>query len=254
MSEQEIREGMLLAVWDEPPLDFDPDVLMKRAEQKKSRRRALVSVGVATALIAVSAFALPSLLPKTGGDDQIASQQTTSPAPTPTEAPDARALRISNALAEKLGTEVPDLREVYANLQPGPVYQLPSSTTRSKAPGTPPDPSLHGYVYLTDYLGPTALQVIGSKNLQSQRTVCAGALTCRELGQEDGSKVFAAEFQDGNSTVVRAVSSRIYQSGYTVQVMAFTTNPATGSGLRQELPVSVDVLTALVTDPRIRWE
>ena len=46
MSEQEIREGMLLAVWDEPPLDFDPDVLIKRVEQKKSRRRALVAVGV----------------------------------------------------------------------------------------------------------------------------------------------------------------------------------------------------------------
>ena len=43
MSEQEIREGMLLAVWDEPPLDFDPDTLIRRVEQKKSRRRALVA-------------------------------------------------------------------------------------------------------------------------------------------------------------------------------------------------------------------
>ena len=82
MSEQEIREGMLLAVWDEPPLDFDPDTLIKRVEQKKSRRRALVGVGVATAMIAVVSFALPGLLPR-GSDGQLASENPTSSSAPP---------------------------------------------------------------------------------------------------------------------------------------------------------------------------
>ncbi|HEX8869393.1 MAG TPA: twin-arginine translocation signal domain-containing protein, partial [Lentzea sp.] len=72
MSEQEIREGMLLAVWDEPPLDFDPDTLIRRVEQKKSRRRALVAVGVATAMIAVASLTLPGLLPR-DRDTQLGS-------------------------------------------------------------------------------------------------------------------------------------------------------------------------------------
>ncbi len=258
MSEQEIREGMLLAVWDEPPLDFDPDALMKRAEQKKSRRRALVSVGVATALIVVSAFALPGLLPKTGDGDQIAAPPTTSSTQVSTEDAYVRAERIGNQLAEKLGLEMPSLWEVYGNLQPGlqssPGYHEVPPPTRTTTRRPPDDPSLSGYVHLTDQIGPTSLQVRAMRYLQSQRILCTGAITCQELPQADGSKVTAAEFKDGNTTTVRAVATRIFESGYTVQISSFVYNPATSSGTREALPVPVQVLTTLVTDPRIRWE
>ncbi|MEU7478706.1 hypothetical protein AB0A63_22155 [Lentzea sp. NPDC042327] len=254
MSEQEIREGMLLAVWDEPPLDFDPDALMRRAEQKKSRRRALVSVGVATALIVVSAFALPGLLPKTGDDDQIAARRTESSAPTSTESPNARSVRIGDALAAKLQTVRRELRDVSAYVQPGMQVVQGTSTTKPPSPGSAPDPSLSGYVYLTDDIGPTALLLTTTSTPKSSRLECIGAVTCKEMPVDDGSKIIEAEYLDGTSTVVRAVSTRVFESGYTVKLSAFTTNPATGSGLRAQLPVSVDVLTTMLTDGRIRWE
>ncbi|KOV75518.1 hypothetical protein [Nocardia sp. NRRL S-836] len=256
MSEQEIREGMLLAVWDEPPLDFDPDALMKRAEQKKSRRRALASVGVATALIVVSAFALPGLLPKTGDGDQIAASRTDSSSPAAAESPTNRTVRIGDALAAKLQTRVQGLRDVSAYVMPGSSFQVitpPSSTTAAK-PARVEDGSLSGYVYLTDDVGPTSLLVRAATGLQNERNLCSTAIMCSEVAQADGSKVVQAQFHDGASTVVRAVATRVFESGYMVQISAFTTNPATGSGLRAALPVSVDVLTTLVTDPAIRWE
>ncbi|HWO64994.1 MAG TPA: hypothetical protein VNO31_33665, partial [Umezawaea sp.] len=52
---------MKQAVWDEPPLDFDPDSFMARAEQLTKRRRALMSVGVATALIIATVATVPAL-------------------------------------------------------------------------------------------------------------------------------------------------------------------------------------------------
>lgn len=254
MSEQEIREGMLLAVWDEPPLDFDPDKLMRRAEQKKSRRRALVSVGVATAMIVVSAFALPGLLPRgANNDNQLAADQTQSSVPPPSESESQRAERIGVQLAEKLALTMPDLKEVYGDLRVGTDIIIPPSssalsTTARKVVGS----DLTGYVLLTDVTGPTALSVIGSKGI-SVRNLCVGAYTCRDVPQKDGTTVTEAVFREG-AELTRAVSVRIFQSGYAVQITSSNYNPATGSGLRQTIPVPVDVLTTLVTDPRIRWE
>jgi len=99
VSEQEIREGMLLAVWDEPPLDFDPDTLIRRVEQKKSRRRALVAVGVATAVIAVASLSLPGLLPRENRDDQLAADNQTSAPAAPAEAAEKKAQRTGDRLA-----------------------------------------------------------------------------------------------------------------------------------------------------------
>lgn len=248
MSEQEIREGMLLAVWDEPPLDFDPDALMRRAEQKKSRRRALASVGVATALIVVSALSLPSLL-RNSNSDQMASEQTQSSAPTSTESGSQRAERIGNQVAEKLALTMPNLMEVYADLRPGSytVVPPPSNTPRSAK-----NPDLDGYILLTDAIGPTALQVVGTKGITVQN-LCVSATFCRDVQQKDGTTVTEAQFNEG-AEISRAVSMRTFSSGYVVQVTSFNHNPATGSGLRKTVPVPVDVLTTLVTDPRIRWE
>ena len=62
MTEQDVREGLHGAVADEPPLDLDPDALVATARRGLRRRRALVSVSVATAGVAVAAVALPVLL------------------------------------------------------------------------------------------------------------------------------------------------------------------------------------------------
>ncbi|GGU69323.1 hypothetical protein [Lentzea flava] len=252
MSEQEIREGMLLAVWDEPPLDFDPDVLIKRVEQKKSRRRALVGVGVATAVIAVASFALPGLLPRDGGSQLASEGQATTSAP-PSESVEKKAQRIGDKLAEKLALKRTDFKEIYAEFHPGqftyPPYSTPTTTRRN-----PSDPDFSGYVYLNDNIGPTALRVTAGRPGFSISNFCVSASYCHESLQKDGSTVFEAEYLEGGSEVARAEVVRRFSSGYVVQISSHNYNPASGQGLRQTVPVRVGVLTELVTEPSITWE
>jgi hypothetical protein len=62
MSERDLRDGLSLAVANEPPLSFDPDAVVVRAKRESARRRALVGVGAATAAVAVAAVAVPLAL------------------------------------------------------------------------------------------------------------------------------------------------------------------------------------------------
>lgn len=251
MSEQEIREGMLLAVWDEPPLDFDPDTLMRRVEQKKSRRRALVGVGVATAMIVVVSLALPSLLPR-GNEGQLASEgQTSSSAPS-AEPTEKKAQRIGDKLAERLRTRLTNSRDIFGSLQPGQFNYPPYSTTAQR--GQPDDAEFSGYVYLTDEIGPTALRVLVMKGEFNSKSFCAAATLCQNIAQKDGSIVSEAEYLDDTPDVQRAEVVRRFESGYLVQISSYAYNPSNGVGRRQTVPVRVGVLTELVTDPSISWE
>jgi hypothetical protein len=77
---------------------------------------------------------------------------------------------------------------------------------------------------------------------------------CRDVRQNDGSVVTEAEFREG-SEIVKAVSMRTLGDGRrSVIISSYSRNPSTGNGIRQNIPVGVDVLTALATDPAIRWE
>ncbi|AXX34192.1 hypothetical protein KCV87_21530 [Actinosynnema pretiosum subsp. pretiosum] len=62
MSEAELREGMLAALGDEPPLDFDADALIRKGRQRRKRKRALTAVGTTTALLLVTALSVPLVL------------------------------------------------------------------------------------------------------------------------------------------------------------------------------------------------
>ncbi|MFS8098257.1 hypothetical protein LFM09_14065 [Lentzea alba] len=251
MSEQEIREGMLLAVWDEPPLDFDPDALMRRVEQKKSRRRALVAVGVATAMIAVASLALPGLLPR-DRDGQLASEAQTNTSAPPSESAEKKAQRIGDKLAERLGLTMPTLTDVYGGLYPGRLHY--GTSTTSAPPSKELESEFTGYLYLTDSIGPTSLRVEGGRLEFTSKSFCSGAISCRELPQRDGSTVIEAEFSDGGPDLTRSEVVRKFQSGYAARIVSYNLNPATGSGLRQTVPVRVEVLTTLVTDPAVDWE
>ncbi|MEV6712378.1 hypothetical protein AB0M48_10070 [Lentzea sp. NPDC051208] len=252
MSEQEIREGMLLAVWDEPPLDFDPDTLIRRVEQKKSRRRALVAVGVATAVIAVASFSLPGLLPR-DRDTQLGSEtQTTSSSPS-AESAEKRAQRVGDKLVESLGVRMTNFKELYAAFNPGrnPVY--PPSQTR--APEWKQDETEYsGFLYLTDGIGPTALQVRVSKKTFSKSAFCGEATTCQEVKREDGSVVHSVEQLYGSPQVQQAGVVREFESGLVVEITAYAYNPSNGNGQRETVPVRVGVLTELVMEPGINWE
>lgn len=251
MSEQEIREGMLLAVWDEPPLDFDPDTLIRRVEQKKSRRRALVAVGVATAMIAVASFALPGLLPR-DRDSQLGSESQSTTSTTPSASLYQRQQKIGDALMNRLEKTRPDFKELFASFE-----GFRGTTFKPESPLQPirtNSDDLYGFVYFTDSIGPTAL-LVTTGTTPSTETLCApGAIFCRNVPQRDGTVVTEAEFQEGPE-VVKAVSMRKFADGKrAVVISSYSHNPATMNGYRQTIPVGVDVLTALVTDPAIRWE
>ncbi|MFD5824595.1 hypothetical protein [Lentzea sp. NPDC060358] len=256
MSEQEIREGMLLAVWDEPPLDFDPDQLIRRVEQKKSRRRALVAVGVATAVIAVASFSLPGLLPR-DRDQQFASEvQTSESSAAPSESAEKRARRIGDALASRLDEVMPGLKDIYGDLRVGryPVYGGFGSTPPTSSSKRPGDPDLSGYLQLTDDIGPTALRVEAGELGFSPSSFCAAATTCREFPQADGTVVHEAEFNEGGSEVARAESVRVFDNKFVVRITSHNYNPVTSAGLRQTVPMRVGVLTTLVTYSGIPWQ
>jgi hypothetical protein len=75
MIERQLRAGLHSALTDEPPLSFDADRLMATARRQTQRRRALAGVGATTAVVAVAAVAVPTLLH--GGDRRVAA--ATSP-------------------------------------------------------------------------------------------------------------------------------------------------------------------------------
>ncbi|WNV91216.1 hypothetical protein [Umezawaea sp. Da 62-37] len=84
MSEQDLRDSMREALWDEPPLNFDPDSFMERAEKLTKRRRALASVGVVTALLIATVATLPAILVANNrhGVDTATSSEAAPPSPT----------------------------------------------------------------------------------------------------------------------------------------------------------------------------
>jgi hypothetical protein len=108
-------------------------------------------------------------------------------------------------------------------------------------------------VHLTDAIGPTALRVTGGK-LPYELDLCSGAVFCQTTTRSDGSTVTEAEYAEGAQEITRSVSVRKFKSGYVAQIQSFNYNPASGSGLRQTVPVRVGVLTELVTDSSIDWE
>ncbi|MET9228685.1 hypothetical protein [Lentzea sp. NPDC003310] len=254
MSEQEIREGMLLAVWDEPPLDFDPDTLIRRVEQKKSRRRALVAVGVATAVIAVASFSLPGLLPR-DRDAQLGTEtQTTTSAPSSSaESAERRALVAGDRMSATLSARMPDLTGVYATFTPGrhPAYPPSQAKSEDWAPG---NVEFAGFVHLSDRIGPTALQVSVARKSFSKDTFCSGASLCQEIKQGDGSVLFAVEHFHDSQQIQKSSVVREFESGLVVEISAYAFNPSNGNGQRETVPVRVGVLTQLITDPGIAWQ
>lgn len=253
MSEQEIREGMLLAVWDEPPLDFDPDTLIRRVEQKKSRRRALVTVGVATALIAVASFSLPSLLPR-DQDARLGAETTASSSSPPSSVSNERRVRrIGDQLTAALEARVPAVSSVYATFNPGRMPVNPAYQTQAPRWDNG-ERDFSGYLHFTDGIGPTALRVMVYSGSFSSKDFCIGASTCDQLKTADGSFVHFAESTEGDSQVQSARVVRVFDSGHVVELSAHAFNPSNGVGQRATVPIRVAVLTQLVTDPGITWE
>ncbi|GLZ33288.1 hypothetical protein Lesp02_54760 [Lentzea sp. NBRC 105346] len=257
MSEQDIREGMRVAVWDEPPLDFDPDQLIAKAEKVRSRRRALVSVGVGTALVVVSAFALPTFLIRSNSDNpgvNVAKAPTSSAEPTD---PDTRrSRRLSQRVADRLPHVLPSARGISVVPERPSIFDKPNApTTKQNAPTTQPKANgkVTAYIGFEDGIGPTAIQLVVADSTGRAPDVCAGGQLCQQEDQPDGTKVVISEVREGSELTTVAVT-HIRKDGMTVTLYSFSHNPTNGSGLRQTVPIGPDGLRQLATDPLITWD
>jgi len=103
MNEQELGTVLRTAVLDEPPLDFEPDRLVTRANRAVKRRRAMWVAGGAVAVLVLVVVAIPALSrpgPPAGHGDTLTVAKT-DPAPTPPM------LEFAHALQGRLNTAVP---------------------------------------------------------------------------------------------------------------------------------------------------
>lgn len=278
MSEQDLREGMKLAVWDEPPLDFDPDSFMARAEQLTKRRRALMSVGVATALIIATVATLPAFL--TAGRDRVepaGSVSATSTAPTLSNFPwppnnNKATLRRSHTFEE----DQPHLIQMWVNsLSPSlqrqgvaaasigtwsPNFQRTGNERASMVSDV-----LVGSVSYTGPTGPALLDVtiagVGAW-APSPDEMCARTMpdssTCNEIQRSDGSAVVAVElggtkgkgeFYSGVRTVYH------YRLDGEVVAMASRAQFVDSAGYENNgIPLNFTQLTELATNQAITLE
>ncbi|WP_033436450.1 hypothetical protein [Saccharothrix sp. NRRL B-16314] len=261
MSEADLREGLLAAIGDEPPLNFDADELIRRAEHVRRRRRALVAVAVATLALTGTALSLPGELDRGPGID--AAQ---GPVLTITAAP-------SSPTSTKPVQVTP--KSLYA---PAPSAQLSAGTTKylatylserftSVVPGvevlkvdfTEPYPQdragyLTGVVRFRDDVATSVVVVqLSTPPLRLTREEYCAVSTCgAALRQGDGTYLESATVTDPESDVTSRTAVHFRSDGSVVQVSAYDHDPITGGDRRSEVALTAEQLTLLAVDPLLR--
>ncbi|CAM3437354.1 hypothetical protein KIPE111705_08645 [Kibdelosporangium persicum] len=260
MSEYELREGLRLAVADEPPMTFDLDELMLTAERMVRRRRALVAVGVSTAAVAVVAVTVPVLLGIGGSPEEL--PQAAPPSTTPSQTSTATSATPATPPARPKLTAA-QLRqrgnELRAYLRPQFPKDVPGAQNVNVRPfgGEAEDQFWEGQDYLEGMvrftLGEvqTAVAVYVSNEQASQP--CTG---CQERPQPDGSKVVihAESGPAGNDPAMLITSATHFRNdGTATRITAYNYDPTGGSPLRYQDRVALteEQLVKLATDPTL---
>jgi hypothetical protein len=253
LSEQELRDGLKLAVADEPPMKFDLDDLVDTAERLARRRRALIAVGASTAAVAIAAVAVPVVLGIAGGPAEIplaapshaVSTGSLAPAKPPLTRDQlvARGAEMQTHLETRFPVVVPGAKQVKVGLFGG------------EAEGAVED----GQNYLGSFLkftlaAPTAIEV-QVRNDQDKDRTCSGA-GCLQIPQQDGSLVVVRQVDTGEgSPAEMMIKSAVHfrNDGTSVRVTTYNYDPTGQSGMiyQQDVPLTVDQLTTLAVDPAL---
>lgn len=266
MSENDVRDGLREAVAGEPPLDFDPDALVDTARQQV-RRRALLSVGVATVAVVAAAVVVPLALSGggEGGGAPVADRPTAtsqSDPGTPTTAPQAidwpppgtepvtytaaelqgRANEMRSHLQEVLPTLLPDATDIDVGFFGG------------EAEGAVADDQNYLNAFATFTVDGArygiAVNVFApGMNSQSPAELCEGS-TCIQQGAADDGYVVTTAEDLGEAKIVSAHHFR--DSGGSVFVSGYNYDPTsqTAPVYHPSLPVGAELLGQLATDPR----
>ena len=263
MSEEDVREGLLDAVANEPPLRFDPDELIATA-RKQVRRRALVAAGVATVAVAVAAVAVPAALGRGSGTTSVADQPTathrSSPPTTPTTRPDQwpppgvepkystvdelqqRGKELSQHLRSSLPTALAPAKDFAFGEFGGEAagHYYPEQTSVNAAISFTIDGRRYSIV-VTSWLPGTS---------GSPAETCLA--NCHRLPDQAGGAVYEQTEEVGQGGVIET-AFHFRDTGAVVSVAAYNYDMTSGvpPTYHPSLPVPLDQLVAIATDPEL---
>lgn len=251
MSEEDVREGLRAAVSEEPPLNFDPNVLVITARQRATRRRALVAVGTATVAIAVAAVAIPASFE--GGTTPAATQPTSnkSTPPTSTQTPAATV----EYTADQLRTRGEEMRTHLRDIVPV-VLPAASAVEYGEFGGEAAGEFFDGQHYVN---APVTFTVDGARysifvaaytsgeTAPSESSVCAAQ--CQTLDTRDDGMVVANTEDLGQQKITKVHHFR--KNGSVVQVSAYNYDMTGVPAYQPTIPVTLEQLSTLATDPEL---
>ncbi len=262
MSEADLREGLRAAVGDEPPLDFDADDLIRRAQHARKRRRALVAVGVVTLALTGTVLSLPGVLDRRSVVDAASGPVlTTTASPSPSQAP----ARVTTPPLSTTGqpTTTTTLREgvkthltvvlgkKFAEIAPDVKVV---STEAVEATDGPPG-HVYAWVSFVDGVGASkvVVRLIPRSAAMTRDEYCAEAGCEGPLRQPDGSYVTSSwrttTLPDPKGVMHSVAHFRL--DGTVVEVRAFGYAPPADGVQPDAVALKYDELASLATDPRL---
>ena len=272
MSEEDVRDGLRGAVAGEPPLVFDPDELVETARRQTKRRRALVSVGVATTVVAVAAVAVPFALGIPRGDGGVAVGSrpvTSSTTPTVTEPEDTVTepediewprpdIVPAHYTAEQLtqrGKEMQaHLSTTFATVVPG-VAGVEVQPFGGESAGSVSD----GQTYLNAFTRFTLagtpyavdVQAIAPGAAPAPDEQCGAPGACEVQDLPDGSWLLIMDESHDQARIASVIHYR--NDGGVVRATGYNYDPTSPVAARYApaVPVTIEQLTALATDPEL---
>lgn len=255
MSEHELREGLALAVADEPPLAFNVDDLVSTAERMVRRRRALVAVGTGTALIAVAAVTVPVLLGTAPGAPAVLPVAAPPPPvskTTPSATPPKRSTP-SVADLTKRGEEMRAyLREQFPKVVPT-ATDVDVRPFGGEAEGAyfPGQRYVTGTVEYTVNGQRTAIILQINMDPVQPNDDCTG---CHVQPQKDGSKITIVPTGKSGAPngvdIITAQHDRTDRTVVTVTTYDYDPSGKGSPGARPQL--TVDQIAKLAADPNLR--
>jgi hypothetical protein len=264
MSEGDLREGLRAAVGDEPPLHFDADELIRRAEHARRRRRALVAVAVATLALTGTVLSLPGVFDRGPGIDAArgpvltitaspSADQSTAPstpraqvapstlfAPPPiTTRPQDAGTYLMTYLAARFPEVVPEVKVVKVD------FTEPYEQDRAGY--------LTGIVRFQDRVATSAVVVqLSTPLLRLTPEEFCGTTECGKLlPQADGSHLVSTTVTEAETNVTTRTVVHLRADGSVVRVSSYNHDPTTGGDWRPEVAVSTEQLLQLAKDPKL---
>lgn len=280
MIERELRDGLVVAVSDEPPLSLDPDALVARAQRDTRRRRSLVGAGVLTVAIAIAAVAVPTVLHVERGRSTVtAASRLTSSVTVTTTPVDTRTPTTDPDVSTIAWPPVGVLRKVYPVATAKELASLWSTHLRATVPTVVPGvskvyvrpwnmkaaSSVAGRVglldtYVTFLAGDSSSAIYVQVSAPGLDTL--GPASCKSDDQDEctardvpgGGVATVSTYQTSDSDGSRVTSVTSYRlNGAEVQVTGYPYDPTAARASRNlsAFSPSTDQLMTLATDPRL---